>query len=225
MGYIGKINADGGQHSIGATLYGTCDTASGTSEKVVTCSDFTALITGVTICVTFTNLNTATAPTLNVNGTGAIPIISHGETQLTAYGWNNNQCLNFLYDGTNWLLIGGDPGFNANTTMDISYAGLTGTIQLYRRHKTVTGFLDIGGNPTTSSISGTDNIGTVPAGWRPPATAISMGTGRTNGQWAQADYYPITISVTSSGVMNLRGNVTNMRNCRYWTASLIWNLP
>lgn len=61
------------------TRIGTCSTASATAEKAVTLSGF-VLATGVTIQVTFTNANTATTPTLNVNGTGAKPIYNEAGT-------------------------------------------------------------------------------------------------------------------------------------------------
>ena len=50
--------------------YGTCDTGSGVAAKTVTVDKF-ALETGAQVIVTFTNANTATNATLNVNSTGA----------------------------------------------------------------------------------------------------------------------------------------------------------
>jgi len=72
MGYVGKITDTAGTtHLVGSTLYGTCDTAAATAAKVVTCANFTTLMTGITIHVKFTYSNTNAAPTLNVNSTGA----------------------------------------------------------------------------------------------------------------------------------------------------------
>jgi len=72
MGYVGKIKDTAGTtHLVGSTLYGTCDTAAATAAKVVTCANFTTLMTGITIHVKFTYSNTNAAPTLNVNSTGA----------------------------------------------------------------------------------------------------------------------------------------------------------
>ena len=72
MGYIGEVNIDGTKHKVGSTLYGTCATEATTVAKVVTCSDFTELYTGVTIHVKFTYSNTAASPTLNINSQGGV---------------------------------------------------------------------------------------------------------------------------------------------------------
>ena len=53
--------------------YGTCSTAAGTAAKVVSIPGF-ALATGAEVTVRFTVTNTASSPTLNINGTGAKPI-------------------------------------------------------------------------------------------------------------------------------------------------------
>src|SRR5574344_1034744 len=65
------------------TQIGTCSTASATAEKAVTLSGF-VLTAGATIQVTFTNANTATTPTLNVNGMGAKAIYNEAGTAVSA---------------------------------------------------------------------------------------------------------------------------------------------
>ena len=61
---------------MGSALYCECATAAGTAAKVVTIPDTTVTIEdGLRITVLFTNPNTSTHPTLNVNGTGAYDII------------------------------------------------------------------------------------------------------------------------------------------------------
>lgn len=54
-------------------FYGTCATAQGTAAKVVVCPEFTGadLTAGTLLFVDFTAANTASNPTMNVNGTGA----------------------------------------------------------------------------------------------------------------------------------------------------------
>ena len=84
--------------------YGTSSTALGTAAKVVSCAGF-ALKTGETIAVKFTNTNTAAAPTLNVNGTGAVAIkAASGGTESLAGLWRAGETVLFTYDGTNWLV-------------------------------------------------------------------------------------------------------------------------
>lgn len=84
--------------------YGTCSTGSSTTAKVVTCTGFT-LTTGARISVKFTNYNTATSPTLNVNSTGAKAIKEYGTTaSYMTYRWSSGGVVGFVYDGTYWII-------------------------------------------------------------------------------------------------------------------------
>lgn len=99
-------------------FYGTCSTAAGTQAKVVTCVGFT-LLTGVNIRVKFTNAQDYNgAPTLNVNGTGAISVKSNGTTNASRYYWKAGEIVSFTYDGTNWLIVDGG-------IADTTYYGMT----------------------------------------------------------------------------------------------------
>ena len=87
--------------------YGVCGTEAGTAAKVVTVgSDFT-LATGAQVVVKFTNANSASNPTLNVNGKGAKPICQYGSTAVgtgaTTTGWRAGSVQTFTYDGTSWV--------------------------------------------------------------------------------------------------------------------------
>jgi hypothetical protein len=84
--------------------YGECSTAAGTAAKTVSCDGFT-LITGAKIAVKFTVTNTADNPTLNVNNTTAKPICYHG-TAIEAGVLAQNHIYEFIYDGTNYELVG-----------------------------------------------------------------------------------------------------------------------
>lgn len=104
MGYVGNVKIGSDTHLVGSTLYGTCGTAAGTAAKVVTCANFTTLITGVTIHVKFTNSNTVANPTLNVNNTGAKNIYRYGTTAPSTSAktsWQAGAVVSFTYDGTN----------------------------------------------------------------------------------------------------------------------------
>lgn len=96
---ISKITVDSSTHAL--RPYGTCDTAAATAAKVVTCADFTELYSGATILVNFSSANTASAPTLDVNGTGAKSVISSGSIPVTAL---SGQC-EFVYNGTGWVVL------------------------------------------------------------------------------------------------------------------------
>jgi len=85
----------------GISSIGGCSTASVTAEKVVTLSGFT-LATGSTILVKFTNANTAAAPTLNVNSSGAKAIYNEAGTAVSATNpayFPGGSIVEFIYDG------------------------------------------------------------------------------------------------------------------------------
>lgn len=100
--------------------YGYCTIAAGTVAKTVTVSPaVTALTAGLCIAVKFQYANTATNPTLNVNGLGAKAIKRYGTTAAgtsAAANWNANSVVMLVYDGTYWMLADWN-----NTT----YSGMT----------------------------------------------------------------------------------------------------
>lgn len=94
----------------GATVnrYATCSTAGATAAKTadITTGTF-ELSAGSRVTVKFANANTANSPTLNINSKGAKNIFHRG-TQITN---GANKALlagacDFVYDGTQWNLIG-----------------------------------------------------------------------------------------------------------------------
>jgi hypothetical protein len=110
MAIINKINANGTDYDIkGSLLYGVCDSAEDAVAKAVTVDGNFSLYTGATVMIKFTNANTVASPTLNVNGTGAKPIIVYGttaaSTSTTVTGWVADSVNLFVYDGTNWLRL------------------------------------------------------------------------------------------------------------------------
>lgn len=119
--------------SVAGNIYvGTCSTAAATAAKVVTISadqNF-KLKTGSMIIVKFTESNSASSVTLNVNSTGAKSIYYNNavytaaSTSITGYA---NAYLVYVYDGTNWVWQG--HGADSNTTYSaMSVAeGKTGT--------------------------------------------------------------------------------------------------
>ena len=90
--------------SAAITNYGTCSTASTIAAKTVSKTGF-SLVTGARIAVKFTHANEAENPTLNVNSTGAKPIMMFG-TMPGRYGiWGAGRIVEFIYDGTNWVML------------------------------------------------------------------------------------------------------------------------
>lgn len=88
--------------------YGICSTAASTTTKIVSCAGF-ELYTGATVSVKFTYTNTASKPTLNVNGTGAKVIYAYGETlsSTSCYNWPAGAVVAFVYDGAYWRMSEG----------------------------------------------------------------------------------------------------------------------
>lgn len=86
--------------------YGVCSSSATYTTKTVTVDNF-SLVEGARVIIKFTNANSASSPKLNVNGTGAIPIMRYGTTAVgsnsATNGWEAGAVLAFTYDGTNWV--------------------------------------------------------------------------------------------------------------------------
>ena len=99
--------------------YGTCSTDAATAAKVVTVSGNTnwTLAAGSVITIVFSATNTASNPTLNVNGTGAKNVFYNG-TQITTSSLGMagtvSTPMTFMYDGTQYVLTSW--GKDNNTT-------------------------------------------------------------------------------------------------------------
>lgn len=57
---------------------------------------------GSNIKVLFTNSNSASNPTLNINGTGAKPLVSAQGEPYTS--WPSSTIIDVIYDGTNYVV-------------------------------------------------------------------------------------------------------------------------
>ena len=84
--------------------FGVCSTAAATQVKTVACPQFN-LVTGARIVVGFTVTNTASSVQLNVNNTGAVNVVYKGSA-LPINALTANSIREFVYDGTNYQLIG-----------------------------------------------------------------------------------------------------------------------
>lgn len=102
--------------------YGTCSTAAATAAKTVTIKSNNSgagnnapfvLEVGAIIAIKFTVTNTATNPTLNVNGTGAKAIYYRGSA-IAKGNLAANRTYQFVYNGTQWEFVG-DIDTNTNT--------------------------------------------------------------------------------------------------------------
>ena len=105
--------------------YTQCATAAATAAKVATLTTF-ALETGAQVRIKFTYANSVANPTLNINDTGAKAIFWRGAALASTQYWAAGQILDFIYDGTNWVLIT-QPKDN-NTTYSLSGLGGIGSV-------------------------------------------------------------------------------------------------
>lgn len=119
------------------TYFGICDTAADQQNKTVAMAGFT-LRAGSRITVKFTNGNTygtatgtdsnviavASAPTLNVNGTGAATIYVGGEPAGEGF-INAGDVHDFVYDGSTWC----------DVTADVIYKGGNSTTGYYEKKR------------------------------------------------------------------------------------------
>lgn len=91
-----------------ANRYAICSSTASTVQKTATITTGTfTLEAGARVTVNFTNKNTATLPSLNINGTGNKQIYHNGS--MLGVGTNISLlygACDFVYDGTYWLLIG-----------------------------------------------------------------------------------------------------------------------
>lgn len=102
--------------------YNTCSTAAGTAAKTVSAGSF-ALETGAMVVVKFTATNTAANPTLNVSSTGAKAIYYNGAA-ITAGYLKANKVYQFIYNGTQWDLVG-----DVDTNTTYTFNGAVSTIK------------------------------------------------------------------------------------------------
>ena len=111
--------------------YGTCSEASNVAAKTVSASGY-SLDTGSRILVKFTNTNTASNPTLNVNSTGAKSIYVNGSS-VEPYRIQGGMIYEFCFNGTQYDLIDGktsakytstDPGSSTTVPSDLNDGGI-----------------------------------------------------------------------------------------------------
>lgn len=100
-----KINGFNFNGSSNISSFARCTTASGTKEKIVNVSDNFVLTEGSRVTVLFAVTNTASGPTLNVNSTGAKPIIYRG-TAIATNAIQQSSIYDFIYYSSQWHVVG-----------------------------------------------------------------------------------------------------------------------
>lgn len=100
----GTLIPDDIDYTFAKPYFGICETAAATQTKVVTCDEF-RLEKGALLAVQFTYANTASSPSMNVNGTGAIAICGTNGYYVSANMWTANQMVHFVYNGAWWIAL------------------------------------------------------------------------------------------------------------------------
>ena len=112
--------------------YGTCTTAANTSAKIVEVDSLSYKLTkGAYIAVKFTNTNTASSPSLNVNSTGAKSVVYGTGTIVNdnlKYAGTADIVMYYVYDGTSWVWLGQSQDENATGFLPITGGTITGNV-------------------------------------------------------------------------------------------------
>lgn len=165
---------------VGFNPVGKCLTAGDVAEKTVDCENFTLAENSV-FTVRFEHANSASRPSLNVNGTGARAIKYRGSS-IKASMLAANRVYQFVYDGTEWDLIG-----------DLD----TGDQCLPLTGGTLSGALTVQGNVTAQDPTQAQHVVTK----KHLESALSSLSAD-----AQGKYLPLK-GGTLSGALTVRGNV------------------
>lgn len=167
----------------GGVNFGVCDTSSETAAKVVTLDGF-ELATGALIFVRFSNTNSASIPTLNVNGSGAKQIKKYGSTAPEIYAWDYGEVVAFVYDGTYWVMVNGGTATTTyygvtklSDSVSSSSTTLAATSNAVRQvYSAVTSRLPLSGGDMAGNIDMNNHFVTgLPAAYA-PSDAVSLST-------------------------------------------------
>lgn len=147
---IDGVSFDG---SAGIIHYGACSTAASTTTKEVACTGFTK-VTGAWIAVKFTVTNTGAVGSLqlNVNSTGGAPIKYRNANLPDASTLTAQRVYLFVYDGTNYQLVGDLDTTVSNTDINMRQTLITTADAKLRP-------LLMSYAETSSSTTNVDNLG------------------------------------------------------------------
>lgn len=191
------------------SYYGTCETSASTQAKVVTCSGF-KLETGAKISVKFSNAQTYNGTaTLNVNSTGAKNICRVGTTTTTRYYWSAGEVVDFIYDGTNFIMEG--KGLATTTyygVTKLSSSTSSTSTSLAATPSAVKSAYDLANTANTQATTNATDIGTINTALGGKQATLVSGTNikTINGQ-SLLGSGDITIEGGSSEVTDLLNNL------------------
>ena len=95
-------------YDMGNVHYGASSTAAGTQTKAVSIPEIESLVSGLCVRVKFTNAQDYNGqPKLQINSLTATNIVRNGTTAAAQYEWQAGEVVDFLYDGTNFVMLEG----------------------------------------------------------------------------------------------------------------------
>ena len=112
---------------------------------------------------------------------------------------------------------------NTSTTVTLTLSGVSAPTTIRKRGRIVEFLVVLGDGTAFSSATGTEQIGTLPTGYRPPMLGYYPATVRTDGAWASATYYPVLLMIDTDGSIKMRGNVNNLQSCKYLNGVVVFS--
>ncbi len=191
------------------THFGTCSTDAATTAKTVSLDGF-SLTTGARILVKFTNSNTASNPTLNVNGTGAVRIylrVNTSASTTAVTSWEAGDTVEFVYDGSYWRKVNHTTNISGNAATATS--ATSATYATYLRYSST----NVLTAASTTSVSSAATISPSSNG------GYSLGTTSAKWNYIYANYlgttsYPLTsASITTAYCTNLYSSGSSAVQC------------
>ena len=126
---IGKIATDEQTHLLTPTFYAVCTTEASAQTKIAklvdTNIDSAKFITGMTVSVKFTNINSAVNPQLEIQTSSGIRLLEPKnivgyEGSALMPTWSSGAVVSLTYDGTRWI-----SSMSLNSISDIVIASPT----------------------------------------------------------------------------------------------------
>ena len=197
-----------GSDSVGC-FYGTCSSSADASAKTISVSvaqNFELKI-GVIVSVLFSNANTASNVTLEVNNTGAKSIYYNNAvytgSSTTVCGNANNVCT-YMYDGTYWVWL--SHGADSNTTYSTMSSSELTTGTATNARSVRADYLKTGINSLIDDkINALDVTG-----------SSSVGAGKTVSAWSETNGKVSlsfqNISITKSQVSDMTTKLSDFNN-------------
>ena len=105
----------------------------------------------------------------------------------------------------------------------ITYSSVSANHAVYKQGGICKLHIAVGNDTLFSDATGYDNVGSIPDGYRPNNTVVTeLIVGRTNGVWANATNYIVTVRIETNGDIYFIGNMNEMKVCKYLSGDVIW---